>query len=45
MGCNLNFNGDEINRFGPEFDPNEGGHMAQRGPHIQLKVKLGQKRN
>ena len=45
MGYNLNLNGDEINRFESESDPNEGGHMARRGPHIQLKLKLGQKRN
>ena len=45
MGCNLNLNGDEINRFRLESDPNEGGHVARREPHIQLKLKLGQKRN
>ena len=45
MGCDLNLNGDEINRFGPKSYPNEGGHAARRGPHIQLKLKLGQKRN
>ena len=45
MGYNLNLNGDKINRFRPELDPNEGGHVARRGPHIQLKLKLGQKRN
>ena len=45
MGYNLNLNGDEINRFGLESDPNEGGHVARRGPHIQFKLKLGQKRN
>ena len=45
MGYNLNLNEDEINRFRPESDSNEGGHMARRGPHIQLKLKLGQKRN
>ena len=41
MGCKLNLNGDEINRLGQESDPNDGGHMARRGPHIQLKLKLG----
>ena len=45
MGYNLNLNGDEINLFGPESDSNEGGHVTQCGPHIQLKLKLGQKRN
>ena len=45
MGYNLNLKGDEINCFRLELDPNEGGHMAQRGPHIQLKLKFGQKRN
>ena len=45
MGYNLNFNEDEINRFELESNPNEGGHMARCGPHIQLKLKLGQKRN
>ena len=45
MGYNLNLNGDEINFFGPKSDPNVGGHVARRGPHIQLKLKLGQKRN
>ena len=45
MGYNLNLNGDEINRFEPESDLNKGRHVAQRGPHIQLKLKLGQKRN
>ena len=45
MRYNLNLNGDEINRFGAEWDPNEDGHVARRGPHIQLKLKLGQKRN
>ena len=45
MGYNLNLNGDEINRFGLESDPNKGGLVARRGPHIQLKLKLGQKRN
>ena len=41
MGYNLNFKGDEINCFGLESDPNKGGHVARRGPHIQLKLKLG----
>ena len=45
MGYNLNLNGDEINRFGQEWDPNEDRHMAQCGSEIQLKLKLGQKRN
>ena len=45
MGNNLNSNGDEINPYGQESDPNKGGHVARRGPHIQLKLKLGQKRN
>ena len=45
MGYNLNLNGDEINRFEPESDTSKGGHVARRGPHIQLKLKLGQKRN
>ena len=43
MGCNLNLNKDEINHFELESDPNEGGHVARRGPHSQLKLKLGQK--
>ena len=30
---------------GPKSDPNKGGHMARHGPHIQLKLKLRQKRN
>ena len=45
MGYNLNLNRDEINRFGQKLDPNEGRHVARHGPHIQLKLKLGQKRN
>ena len=45
MGYNLNLNGDKIICFGLESDPNKGGHVAQRGPHIQLKLKFGQKRN
>ena len=45
MGYNLNLNGDEINRFGLESDSNEGRHVARHGPHNQLKLKLGQKRN
>ena len=45
MGYNLNLNGEEIHRFRTESDLNEGGHVAQRGPYIQLKLKLGQKRN
>ena len=45
MGYSLNLNEHEMNRFGPESDSNEGKHMARRGPHIQLKLKLGQKRN
>ena len=45
MGYNLNLNKDEINRFGLKSNLNEGGHRTQRGPHIQIKVKLGQKRN
>ena len=45
MGYNLNLNGDEINSFGLESDLNEGGHVARFGPHIQFKLKLGQKRN
>ena len=45
MGYNLNLNGDEINHFGPESDLNKGGHVARRGPHIQVKLKLGQKGN
>ena len=45
MGYNLNLNADEINRFKPESDPNEGGHVARCRPHIQLKLKLGQKGN
>ena len=45
MEYNLNLNGNKINRFGPESDPNKGGHLARREPHIQLKLKLGQKRN
>ena len=45
IGYNLNLNGDEINRFGQESDPNEGGHVARHAPHIQLKLKLGKKRN
>ena len=45
MGYNLNLNGDVINLFRPKSDPNEGGHMARRGPHVQLKLKLGQKGN
>ena len=44
MGYKLNLNGDEISCFGPETDLNEGGHVAQLGPHIQLKLELGQKR-
>ena len=32
MGYNLNLNLDEINRFGPESDLNEGEHVARRGP-------------
>ena len=44
MGYNLNLNEDEINRFGPELNPNEGG-QPRRGPHIQFKLKLGQNRN
>ena len=38
MGYNLNLNRDKINGFGPELDSNEGGHVARRGPHIQLKL-------
>ena len=34
-----------MSSFGPKSDLNEGGHVAQRGPHIQLKLKLGQKKN
>ena len=34
MEYNLKLNGDEINRFGPKSDLNEGGHVARRGPHI-----------
>ena len=45
MGYNLNLKGIELNRFGLESDPNESGHVIRRGPHIQLKLKLGQKRN
>ena len=45
MGYNLNLNGGKINCFKPESDLNEGEHVGQRGPHIQLKLKLGQKRN
>ena len=45
MGYKLNLNGDEINHFRLESNPNKGGHVAQRGPHIQLKLELGQKRN
>ena len=45
MRYNLNLNGDEINLFGPESDLNKGGHVTRRGPLIQLKLKLGQKRN
>ena len=45
MRYNLNLNGDEINRFKSKSDPNQGGHVAQRGPDIQPKLKLGQKRN
>ena len=45
MRYNLNMNGDEINSFMPESNPNEGGQVARRGSHIQLKHKLGQKRN
>ena len=41
MGYKLNLKGDEINHFGPKWDPNKGGHVARRGPHIQLKLKLG----
>ena len=42
MGYDLNLNGDEINNFGQESDPNEGGHMARR-PCIQLQLKLGKR--
>ena len=45
MGYNLNLNGDVINRFGPKSDPNVGRHVARHEPHIQLKLKLGQKGN
>ena len=45
MGYNLNLNRDEINCFELESDPNEGGQVARRGPHIQLKLKLKHKRN
>ena len=45
MGYNLNFNGDEKNRFEPKSNLNKGGHVAQHGPHIQLKPMFGQKRN
>ena len=45
MGYNMNLNRDEINLFGPKSNPNEGGHVARYRPHIQLKLKLGQKRN
>ena len=43
MGYNLSLNGDEIKCFGPESDPNEGGHVGRCEPYIQLK--FGQKRN
>ena len=45
MGYNLNLKGDEINCYGSKSDPNKGGHMARRGPHIQLKLKFGKNRN
>ena len=45
MGYNLTLNGDGINHFELELDPYEGGHVARGGSHIQLKPKLGQKRN
>ena len=45
MGYNLNLNRDEISHSWSELDPNEGGHVARRGLHIQLKLKLGQKKN
>ena len=45
MGYNLNLNIDEINGFGPKSDSNKGGHVARCGPHIQLKLYLGQKKN
>ena len=45
MGYDLNLNWDGINYFGLQLDPNEGGHTARRGPHIQLKLKLGKKRS
>ena len=45
MGYNLNLNGDEINRYRPNSDQNAGGHVARRGPHIILTLKLGQKRS
>ena len=45
MGYNLNLNEDKINHFGKESNPSEGGHVARYGPHIQLKLELGQKRN
>ena len=43
MEYNLNLNEDKINCFGPKSNLNEGEHMARHGPHIQLKLKLGQK--
>ena len=43
LGYNFNLNRDGINGFEPKSDPNEGGHMARCGLHIQLKFKLGQK--
>ena len=45
MGYNLNLNGDRINCFRIESDPNKGGQLARRGSHIELKLKFGQKRN
>ena len=34
-----------MSSFRLESDLGEGGHVARRGPHIELKLKLGQKRN
>ena len=33
-----------MSSLGLELDLGEGGHVARCGPHIQLKLKLGQKK-
>ena len=45
MGYNLNLNSGGMSSFKLKLDPGMCEHVARRGPHIELKLKVGPKMN